>query len=82
MVLAGISEKRAMQISGHRTRSVFDRYDITTERDAIETGKQMRRHWEQIAEQEAADAAAQFLKNPSHKHLPSATTNTQLFGVP
>jgi hypothetical protein len=51
MVLAGLSEKRAMQISAHRTRSVFDRYDITTQRDAIETGKQMRRHWEQIAEQ-------------------------------
>jgi integrase len=57
MVLAGISEKRAMQISGHRTRSVFGRYDITTERDAIETGKHMRRHWEQIAEQEAANAS-------------------------
>jgi len=57
MVLAGISEKRAMQISGYRTRSVFDRYDITTERDAIETGKHMRRHWEQIAEQEATNAS-------------------------
>jgi hypothetical protein len=46
-----------MQISGHRTRSVFDRYDITTERNAIETGKHMRRHGEQIAEQEAANAS-------------------------
>jgi integrase len=39
MIRAGVAERVAMQISGHRTPSVFGRYDITDESDLVAAAK-------------------------------------------
>jgi len=44
LVRSGVGETVAMNISGHKTRSVFDRYNITSDADLRDTARKLHGH--------------------------------------
>ena len=52
MIRAGLSEKEAMLITGHKTTSMFRRYSIVDERRMIEAGEKLEAYFDGARERE------------------------------
>ena len=66
MSRAGIPDTVTMKISGHKTRSVFDRYNITSEEDLRDAAEKVARIHH---DRQSASKKSQFYHNQGHERV-------------
>ena len=62
---AGVAESVMMKITGHRTRGVFERYNITDQTDTLEAGKMAEEFLNQAHAQDSSQISSQNRRWPN-----------------
>jgi Phage integrase family len=78
MLRAGIPEKIAMTISGHKTRSVFDRYNIVNEADLERAARSLTEYFEREKKASVGTLAGTLSKTPAPQPV---RNETELIGI-
>lgn len=72
LVRAGIHERLAMQLTGHKTRSVFERYNVTSGSDLKEAAKKLDAFTK--AHGHSLGTVAPKVGNPANSDLPATSS--------
>jgi hypothetical protein len=55
LVRAGVPDSVAMKISGHKTRAVFERYNVTSERDLDEAARKVKSYMDELSKRQVKE---------------------------